>query len=221
MSLAEDFQSGLESLKNFDFNDIDFENVGSWPLAVKAVSWLLAFVVAIFLGYKFDIADFNDQLAAERAKETELKQSYERKAFQAANLDDFRKQMEEMEASFGALVGQLPSDTEVPGLLEDITNKGMGAGLEFKSIELQAEVIKEFYVELPILIQAKGTYHDIGAFVSGVAGLPRIVTLHNFSVKPSLDDVGSLVLEITAKTYRYRDETSDKKGKKGKKRGKK
>ena len=105
---------------------------------------------------------------------------FEKKAFQAANLEAYRQQMREMEESFGALVSQLPSDTEVPGLLEDITNKGLLNGLNIASIDLLPEQAREFYVELPISIVASGSYHDLGAFVSGMAGLPRIVTLHNF-----------------------------------------
>ena len=136
----------------------------------------------------------------------ELRSEFEKKAFQAANLEAYRKQMVEMEESFGALVSQLPSDTEVPGLLEDITNKGMVNGLEFDSIELQPEVTREFYVELPIQIVAKGSYHDLGAFVSGMAGLPRIVTLHNFVIRQINPEGGVLALNITAKTYRYKDE---------------
>jgi type IV pilus assembly protein PilO len=108
--------------------------------------------------------------------------------------------------SFGALVSQLPSDTEVPGLLEDITNKGMLNGLEFDSIELQEEVAREFYIELPIKIVARGSYHDLGAFISGMAGLPRIVTLHDFRITQEDSQSSILKLEITAKTYRYKEE---------------
>ena len=122
------------------------------------------------------------QLEAAQKQELTLKKDYEQKAFQAANLDAYKAQMVEMRESFGALVSQLPSDTEVPGLLEDITNNGVLNGLEFSTITLKPEVAKEFYVELPISIAAKGKFHDIGAFVSGMAGLPRIVTLHDFTI---------------------------------------
>ncbi len=139
-------------------------------------------------------------------EEEELKQEFEQKAFQAANLDAYKKQMVEMEESFGALVSQLPSDTEVPGLLEDITNKGALNGLEFESIALQQEMTREFYIELPIQIQASGSYHDLGAFISGMAGLPRIVTLHDFVITQQKQGSSILNMEITAKTYRYKDE---------------
>ena len=111
-----------------------------------------------------------------------------------------------MFAQFGALVSQLPSDTEVPGLLEDITNKGLLNGLEIQTIDLLPEMAKEFYIELPISIVAKGSYHDLGAFISGMAGLPRIVTLHDFSITGSASGSGPLSLSLIAKTYRYKDE---------------
>jgi type IV pilus assembly protein PilO len=114
--------------------------------------------------------------------------------------------MSEMQESFGALVSQLPSDTEVPGLLEDITNKGVLNGLEISHIDLLPESSKEFYVELPINIQATGSYHDLGAFISGMAGLPRIVTLHDFTISLGSGGTSKLGLGITAKTYRYKDE---------------
>ena len=110
-----------------------------------------------------------------------------------------------MEAQFGALLRQLPSDTEVPGLLEDITSTGIGAGLEFDSINLQPEIQREYYIELPIQISVRGSYHELGGFVSGVAGLPRIVTLHDFQIQPVGGD--QLDMNILAKTYRYRDDS--------------
>ena len=134
---------------------------------------------------------------------------FERKSFEAANLDAYRVQMREMQESFGALVSQLPSDTEVPGLLEDISAKGQQNGMSIENIDLLDEVTEEFYVELPIAITATGSYHNLGAFVSGMAGLPRIVTLHDFDIVMVGDDSAELVMEITAKTYRYRDGASD------------
>ena len=196
----------LKSLQEFDVNDLDLENVGSWPLAAKIVVWLAALVGVLVLGYFYHVQDLQLSLEQAQEKENELRQEFERKAFQAANLAAYKKQMEEMEESFGALVSQLPSDTEVPGLLEDITNKGMLNGLEFDSISLQAEVAREFYVELPIKIIARGSYHDLGAFISGMAGLPRIVTLHDFNIIQQSADSSILKLSITAKTYRYKDD---------------
>ncbi len=196
----------LRSLQNFDVNDLDFENIGSWPMTIKVVVWILALLVVLVLGYVYHVQNLQLSLQQAVAQEKNLRVEFEQKAFQAANLDAYKKQMAEMEESFGALVSQLPSDTEVPGLLEDITNEGMLNGLEFESISLQAELAKEFYVELPIHILAKGSYHDLGAFISGMAGLPRIVTLHDFHITREAVRSSILKLEITARTYRYRDD---------------
>ena len=202
-------QETLEKINNVDFNDLDFENIGSWPTPVKAIICVAVFALVLFLGFNFHLSSLGKSLEREARKETELKQEFQIKAFQAANLDAYRAQMTEMEASFGALVRQLPSDTEVPGLLEDITEKGLGAGLTIDTINLQPEVTHEFYIELPISVNVRGNYHDLGNFVSGVAGLPRIVTLHNFNIKS--DKSGSnLTMEILARTYRYNDKEDAK-----------
>ena len=224
MSFSEKIQSIQEQMEGFDINDLDFENIGVWPLPVKAVVWVAALILVIFLGHKFIISDMQVDLAQKEAKEIELKEEFSTKAFQAANLEAYRKQMTSMEESFGALVSQLPSDTEVPGLLEDITNKGQASGLTFRSIKLKPESKKEFYVKLPISISAVGTYHDMGAFVSGVASLPRIVTLTNFSIQPvkkGSRDNSKLSMKITANTYRYRDVDKKRSKKKKKKKKKK
>ncbi|MDP5052161.1 MAG: type 4a pilus biogenesis protein PilO [Congregibacter sp.] len=195
----------LRSLREFDINDINLDNIGTLPVVVKVILCLLLFGLVLVGGYYYHVKDLQIQLASVQAREATLKQDYEKKAFQVANLDAYRRQMTEMEESFGALISQLPSDTEVPGLLEDITNKGLLNGLEISSIDLQPEVSREFYVELPIAIVASGSYHDLGAFVSGMAGLPRIVTLHDFSITAVGDNSAALNMNITAKTYRYKD----------------
>ena len=199
------FEDTMRSLREFDINDLDFDNVGSWPVPVKLVIWSVLFIGVLAAGYYYHIKDLQTQLAKVEAKEVALKTDFEKKAFQAANLEAYRQQMAEMEESFGALVSQLPSDTEVPGLLEDITNKGLLNGLEIASIDLQKETAREFYVELPIAISASGSYHDLGAFISGMAGLPRIVTLHDFTITARGDDANHLGMNIIAKTYRYKD----------------
>ncbi|MBM69195.1 MAG: pilus assembly protein PilP [Haliea sp.] len=195
----------LRTLREFDVNDIDFDNIGSWPTAVKAVLCVLLLVLVVAGGYYYHIKDLQLTLGNVQAEEERLRSDYEKKAFQAANLEAYKAQMVEMEESFGALVSQLPSDTEVPGLLEDITNKGLMNGLEINSIALQPEQAREFYVELPIAITATGSYHDLGAFISGMAGLPRIVTLHDFSITAPSGNSNALNMSITAKTYRYKD----------------
>jgi type IV pilus assembly protein PilO len=199
------FENTMRSLREFDINSLDFENVGSWPIAIKLIIWVVLIGAVLVGGYYYHVEALQVQLAKVEAQEVDLKKDFEKKAFQAANLDAYRQQMVEMEESFGALVSQLPSDTEVPGLLEDITNKGLLNGLEIASIDLQSETAREFYVELPIAISASGSYHDLGAFISGMAGLPRIVTLHDFTITSSGNDANHLSMNIVAKTYRYKD----------------
>tara|TARA_R110002049_G_scaffold233968_3_gene407264 strand:- start:1770 stop:2384 length:615 start_codon:yes stop_codon:yes gene_type:complete len=199
------FEDTMRSLREFDVNDLDFDNVGSWPIAVKGLIWAALVIVVLVGGYYYHIEDMQLELARAQENEVKLKKDFEAKAFQAANLEAYRQQMAEMEESFGALVSQLPSDTEVPGLLEDITNKGLLNGLDIASIDLQKERAREFYVELPIAINASGSYHDLGAFISGMAGLPRIVTLHDFEITTDKKNSNSLDMKIIAKTYRYKD----------------
>lgn len=205
MSLAE----SIDSLKKVDLSELDLNNLGSWPAVVKVMACALLLLAALALGYNFYLKDLQGVLEQRRDEERSLKEQFSTKAFQAANLDAYKMQMKEMEESFGTLLRQLPSDTEVPGLLEDITRTGLGSGLEFEEIKLQPELAQQFYIELPIQISVVGGYHDLATFVSGVASLPRIVTLHDFEMK--LVDAGGgntskLRMNILAKTYRYNDE---------------
>lgn len=198
-------EDSLRALREFDLSDLNVDNLGTLPMVLKVILGALLFVAVLVGGYYFHVEDLRLQQDREVAREATLKQEYERKAFQVANLGAYRRQMVEMEESFGALISQLPSDTEVPGLLEDITNRGLLNGLSIASINLQPEVSREFYVELPIAIEAAGSYHDLGAFISGMAGLPRIVTLHDFSITGTGENASDLKLSIIAKTYRYKD----------------
>ena len=193
----------LQQLKNLDLAELDVESIGVWPLPVRAFLLIVAFCLVLVGVYYFHIKDLGAKLNTAQTQEVELKRTFEKKAFQAANLDVYRQQMVDVEKLFGALLAQLPSDTEVPGLLEDITELGNGASLNITSITLQPERATEFYIELPIKIVAEGAYHDVGAFVSGIAGLPRIVTLHNYSLT-SNDENGMQEFEIEARTYRYK-----------------
>jgi type IV pilus assembly protein PilO len=198
-------QDTLEQLQNFDLNDLDFNNVGSWPAPVKAILMALAFALVLGAGYYFYLTDKQTMLERAEAKESELRADYEVKAEKAANLEEYRAQKQQMEATFGALLKQLPQDTEVPGLLDDITRTALDNELTIESIDLQQERQLEFYVELPIDIVVEGSYHKIGIFVSGVAALSRIVTLHDFTLEPQESPL-NLRLKILAKTYRYLDE---------------
>ena len=196
----------FESLRKIDINDLDTNNMGSWPPAIKALAGVLLMVMVLTLGYTFYISDQEDHLGLKREEESTLKEQFANKAHMAANLELYTQQMKEMENSFGVLLRQLPSDTEVPGLLEDITRTGLGSGLEFEEIKLLPEVAQQFYIELPIQITVTGAYHDLATFVSGVAGLPRIVTLHDFDLAPADPEGGpKLRMSILAKTYRYND----------------
>lgn len=200
------FQDSLKELKEIDFADLDIQQIGIWPKPVKMILLVSVVIVVLLSGYFLKVKDLRQQHQTEFRKETTLLQQYETKSFQAANLDAYRQQMIELDKTFGALLKQLPKDTEVPGLLEDITEVAYGSGLSMKSISLQPEKVSEFYIELPIKIDVTGDYHDFGSFVSGVAALPRIVTLHDYSIKNI--DGGLLNMVVEAKTYRYKAEVS-------------
>lgn len=231
MSL-QDTLDKLNGLSVDDFNNIDFNNVGMWPLAGKITAWAIVFGVVLAVLFQVNLSGLHQTLKAEEQKEVTLREEFEKKVNDAANLEEYRTQMIEMEASFEALLKQLPQDTEVPGLLDDISSKGLDSGLTFRTIDLKKEISAEYYVELPIQLTVDGGYHDFGTFSSGIAGLPRIVTLDDFSIKPATktaknknsDDVaeaGELSMSIMARTYRYKPAeevvapppTSKKKGK--------
>ncbi len=197
-------QEAIKSLSEVDFNNLELENAGTWPITVKVISWLICFVTVVVLGYFYIISDMETKLVNAEKKEQTLKAMFSARAHEAANLQAYREQMSEIEQTFGALLSQLPKDAEVPGLLEDITRVGILNGLEFNKIELQPETAAEFYILQPIKIEATGSYHDFGTFVSGVAGLPRIVKLKDFTITP-VNDSGGLLLKVVAETYRYKD----------------
>jgi len=199
------WQDTLEQLQSIDFNDLDLNNIGSWPAVVKGILMTLLFAAVIGGGYFYYLTGKQEILNRAQAQEVDLRKDYEKKREQAANLDAYRQQKQEMEATFGALLRQLPSDTEVPGLLEDITRTALDNELRIESIDLKPERQTEFYVELPIQIVVEGDYHKIGAFVSGVANLSRIVTLHDFVITPQTGPQ-DLKMTILAKTYRYLEE---------------
>ncbi|MDO9322783.1 MAG: type 4a pilus biogenesis protein PilO [Pseudomonas sp.] len=200
------FADALNDLKKLDVSELDVNNIGSWPAAVKAIVCFLLLIAVLGLGYQFQLKDRQINLEQRSAEELTLKEQFASKAFQAANLDAYKDQMVEMESSFAGLLRQLPSDTEVPGLLEDVTRTGLNSGLEFEEIKLLPEVTQQFYIELPIQISVLGRYEDLATFASAVASLPRIVTLHDFELKPDGGDSASrLRMNILAKTYRYND----------------
>lgn len=196
--------AGLQEFEVDDINNIDWEDMGSWPLPGKIFFGVLVFVGVLVGGYFLMISSVSTGLESAKGREITLKKEFERKAFQAANLDEYKAQLAEMEESFGSLLKQLPKDTEVPGLVDDISATALGAGLKLVSIKPEEMVETEFYKELPISIEVQGGYHEMGAFVSGVAALPRIVTLHEYEISSSGDD--QLNMKILAKTYQYEGE---------------
>lgn len=206
-----DLQEFIQTL-----NTLDPQNIGSWPLTVKIFIYLLVFVVVLVLGYMLDLSGIKANLEGGKQQQVTLLGDFEQKVFKAQNLEVYKRQLKDMEDSFGALLRQLPQDTEVPGLLEDITHTGIGSGVDFDSIDLGSEARREFYAEQPINIKAQGDYHAFGAFVSGIAALPRIVTLHDLTISPksgsSSRDGSSpvLLLAIQAKTYRYSEAPAPK-----------
>ncbi|MCH8071332.1 MAG: type 4a pilus biogenesis protein PilO [Proteobacteria bacterium] len=196
----------VEELQNLDVND-----VGRWPLAFRAAVIAIVFVVVLGMGvYLFIIEDKAPQLQRVQDEEQTLRISFENKQKKAANYDAYKAQLAQMEQSFGTMLRQLPGKTEIPSLIVDISQTGLAAGLQEKLFQPQAEIPKDFYAEKPITISLSGGYHEIANFVSGVAALPRIVTLHDISITPdSQDTYDRLTIQVTAKTYRYLEEEAE------------
>ena len=185
---------------------LDPRDVGRWPLAVRGLCIALLFAVcAGFARYMFVWNDDRPILQKAEADERDLRSQFESKQQRAANLDAYKAQLGEMERSFGAMLRQLPGKTEVPNLLVDISQTGLAAGLQEKLFQPSSEKSNGFYAELPIKIKLVGSYHEFGSFVSGIAALPRIVTLHDIQIKPVDQKNGydNLTMDVTAKTYRY------------------
>ena len=192
----------LEELRSLDVND-----PGRWPPRFRAAAAVSTFLAVFFLGARVFVNAELEWLRQTELEEGELRAAFEQTQRKAANLGGYRTQVAEIERSFGAMLHQLPGETEVPGLLADISQAGLGAGLEEQLFQPLEEVHKEFYAELPIEIRLKGDYHRFAEFVSGIAALPRIATLHDIHIRPA--DPGEpedLLLDITAKTYRYLEE---------------
>jgi type IV pilus assembly protein PilO len=189
--------------------DLDPNDPSRWPLPFRLGAIALIFIVAASLmSYFLAWKDKKPELDAARAQETQLLETLGTKARKAANLDAYKAQLAEMERSFGAMLRKLPDKTEVPNLLTDISQQGAGAGLDQKLFQPEAQINKDFYAELPIKMRLTGSFHAIGAFVSGIAALPRIVTLHDVEIVPMNKESANdqLQLNVTAKTYRYLDD---------------
>jgi len=191
-----------------DLRSLDTSDPGRWPLPFRLVAIGIAFALVVAFGvYMFVIKTDKPILDGAKREEIELRAAFEDRQRKAANFDAYRAQLADIERDFGAMLRQLPGKTEVPNLLVDISQTAAGAGLEEQLFQPTGEIQKDFYAELPIKLRYTGSYHELGNFVSGIAALPRIVTLHDIDIKPINDkSVDDLTLDVTAKTYRYLDE---------------
>lgn len=189
----------IDDLQNLDPND-----VGRWPLPVRIAAIVFVFVLVTSLGIWFTIVKEKQvQLDREVAREQELKTTFEDRHRKAANFQEYVDQLAEMEESFGAMLRQLPGETEIPNLITDISQTGLASGLEERLFQPEAEIRRDFYAEKPIRIRLTGSYHAMANFASSVAALPRIVTLHDINITRDRGQEDLLVLDVTAKTYRY------------------
>ena len=196
----------LEELKSLDVND-----VGRWPALFRVAVIVIVFGAVTATGVWFTIVkDKAPQLQRAQLDEETLRVTFENKQRKAANYDAYKAQLSQNEQSFGTMLRQLPGETEIPSLIVDISQTGLAAGLQEKLFQPQGEVPRDFYAEKPIKIRLSGGYHEIANFVSGIAALPRIVTLHDINITPeNQDNFDRLSIEVTAKTYRYLDEDGD------------
>lgn len=193
-----------------DLRDLDYNNIYAWPTPVKVGAAIILSALIIGLATYFYIMPVYEDVQQAESREQQLRSTFEQKQKKAANLDEYRQQLEEMREIFGAMLRQLPSKTEMPDLLVDISQTALASGIENELFRPGNETVREFYAELPIDLRMIGGYHNFGDFISGVASLPRIVilTMHDIELQPTnqQDRPGQLVLEGTAKTYRYVDE---------------
>lgn len=191
-----------------ELNNVDLKTVGTAPLAVRILLLAILAAVILGLGYWFDTKNQLQRLDQTQAQESQLRQQFETRQRRAALLDDYKAQLEEMQRSFGTMLRQLPSRTEIPNLLVDVSQTGLSAGLEIDLFRPENERRRGFYAEKPIRLRMKGNYEQVAEFTSGVAGLPRIVTLHDITLRPD-GDTSRLTMEATAKTYRYLDDVDN------------
>lgn len=191
-----------------DLQQLDINDIGRWPFPFRAALIVILFVIVVGAGfYMTIIQDKAPILDRVKAEEANLWITFENKQKKAANYDAYKTQLEQMEQSFGTMLRQLPGETEIPSLIVDISQTGLAAGLQEKLFEPQPEMQRDFYAEKPIKIRLSGGYHEIANFVSGIAALPRIVTLHNINITPEAkDSYNELSIEVTAQTYRYLEE---------------
>ncbi len=198
----------MKDINNIDLSNIDFNNMGDWPAAGKALLALVVFSLVAFLGYYTIVSDQTDLLVQVERKEIDLKKEFEKKQAKAVNLDDYKRQMQTIQESFKTLLQQLPKSSEMATLVDDLSYAATGAGCEWGSASFLDEKNAEFYMEAPISMSVIGGYHQLAEFVSRISRLSRIVTLHDFEINVGKGDVPSspgeklLIMKVTAKTYR-------------------
>lgn len=203
-----DLNELVEKINSFDINDVDWNNIGSSPLPARILLILLACAAVVATGYYLFISKQWEDLGKLEKKETEVRQQFELQHKKAVHLDEYIVQLEEMKRSFGTMLKQLPSETEISSLIVDVSQTALTSGLEIESFRPMEESVQGFYAEQAFELRVLGDYHDLGAFVSGIAGLPRIVTLHNITIKRE-NQSRTMVMEAVAKTYRYVDESEE------------
>ena len=208
-------ESTVAKKKKFDFdkfmqqwNTLDTNNYGSWPFSVKITIWFFILVLILFLGYMLIVQPKMEEISSARSQEESLLNDFRSKESKLRNLQQYQVQLQEMEANFNQQLEQLPKETEIPGLVEDINVNGVDSGLKFKNIRLEPEIKQEFFIEQPISMEATGDYHNFGTFVSAIAELPRIVTIHDFTISSGQNtekktDIPQITYSVKAKTYRY------------------
>ena len=215
MSLNDFDEAPIAKKKSFNlekffqqWNTLDINNFGGWPFSVKLTIWAFILAGMIFLGYMLLLKPKMDEISNANAQEQNLLNEFKEKDSKLRNLQSYQRQLQEMEASFNQQLDQLPKETEIPGLVEDMNVTGVNSGLKFKNIRLEPEIKQEFFIEQPISMEAVGDYHSFGAFVSSIAALPRIVTLHDFTLTAGQNtekrtDIPQITYNLKAKTYRY------------------
>ncbi|SPL68833.1 type IV pilus inner membrane component PilO [Acinetobacter stercoris] len=198
------------SLNQFfkQFNSLDMNNYGAWSFSVKLTCWILIFLCIFFVGFLLVIQPKLNDISIAQAQQANLLKEFKEKDSKLRNLQLYQNQLQEMEAKFNQQLQQLPKETEIPSLVQDINEAGVHSGLKFKNIRLENEVKQEIFIEQPISIEITGDYQSFGAFVSAIAALPRIVTLHDFVISTAENpkkksDIPEIEYSVKAKTYRY------------------
>jgi type IV pilus assembly protein PilO len=213
--VAKKKQYSFEDFTN-SFNSLDPQNMGNWPVPVKITLCIFVMLMTLAVAYFLMIRPVMDQISGAQSQEETLLTEYRDKDSKLRNLQLYEIQVNQMEETFGQLLRQLPKESEIPGLIEDINFTGVGSGMQFNDIKVEPEMSREFFVELPISIKGQGDYHSFGGFISGLAALPRIVTVHNFNIVPMSQtnkanvEVPVLNMTLQARTYRYNDQVDAK-----------